>query len=76
MIRYLDFRDSKIRATKSASQDEDEVLESAGNLLFSSLFYASFLLNYQRVSDSLVTPLLVNLTLLVSIKELSYLLKY
>ncbi|XP_065057077.1 transcription initiation protein SPT3 homolog [Rhopilema esculentum] len=29
VIRYLDFRDSKIRATKSASQDEDEVLESA-----------------------------------------------
>ena len=30
MIRYLDFRDSKVRAAKSASQDEDEVLEASG----------------------------------------------
>jgi len=29
VIRYLDFRDSKVRTAKSASQDEDEVLEAS-----------------------------------------------
>ena len=38
VIRYLDFRDSKVRATKSASQDEDEILEASGNQLLASSY--------------------------------------